>query len=61
MQANEKPRLVMEGTKGEAYHCALCGQLFLLPEDRDPEEAARELLAAFEVHVGEEHAREAKD
>jgi hypothetical protein len=41
------------GAKGEpmAYHCPLCGQLFLLPEDRDPEQAAAELLAAFHGHV----------
>lgn len=63
MQANEKPHLVMTEDKGEpmAYKCSLCGQLFLLPDDRSPKEAAAELLAAFQEHVGEEHAQEAKD
>jgi len=63
MQANEKPHLVMTDGKAEplAYRCSLCGQLFLLPDDRIPKEAAAELLAAFQEHVGEEHAKEAKD
>ena len=63
MQSNEKPHLIMAGGKGEptAYHCSLCGQLFLLPDDRSPKEAAAELWAAFQEHVGEEHAEEAKD
>jgi len=63
MQTNEKPQLVMTGAKGEpmAYHCSLCGQLFLLPDDRSPKDAAAELFAAFQEHVGEEHAQDAKD
>jgi hypothetical protein len=63
MQANEKSHLVMTGAKGEpvAYHCSLCGQLFLLPDDRSPKDAAAELVAAFQEHVDEEHAREGKD
>jgi hypothetical protein len=63
MEANEKPRLVMTGGKDEpmAYQCSLCGQLFLVPDDRSPKDAAAELLAAFHDHVGEEHADEAKD
>ena len=62
MQANEKPHLVMTGAKGEplAYHCSLCGQLFLLPDDRSPKDAAVELLAAFQEHVGEEHSEKAE-
>ena len=59
----EKPRLVMTGAKGEpmAYECSLCGQLFLLPDDRSPKEAAAELMITFQEHVREEHAGEAKD
>jgi len=59
----EKPRLVMTGAKGEpmAYECSLCGQLFLLPDDRSPKEAAAELMIVFQEHVREEHAEEAKD
>ena len=59
----EKPRLVMTGAKGEpmAYECSLCGQLFLLPGDRSPKEAAAELMAAFQEHVQAEHAEEGKD
>jgi hypothetical protein len=63
MQSHEKPHLVMTGAKGEpiAYQCSACGQIFLLPEDRSPKDAAKELLAAFQDHVGEVHAEEAKD
>ena len=59
----EKPRLLMTGAKGEpmAYECSLCGQLFLLPDDRSPKEAAAELMIVFQEHVREEHAGEAKD
>jgi hypothetical protein len=62
MQEKEKPQLVMTGDKGEpmAYHCSVCGQLFLLPDDRSPKDAAAELLAAFQEHVGEEHAEKAE-
>ena len=61
--AKEKPRLVMTGGKDElmAYECSLCGQLFLLPDDQSPKEAAAELVAAFQEHVREAHAEEAKD
>jgi hypothetical protein len=57
MQSNEKPHLIIAGGKGEptAYHCSL------RPDDRSPKEAAAELWAAFQEHVGEEHAEEAKD
>jgi hypothetical protein len=63
MHAEEKPHLVMSGGKDEplAYRCSLCGQLFLLPDDRSPKDAAVELLAAFQEHVAEAHAEEAKD
>jgi hypothetical protein len=50
MAASEKPRLVVtEWVKGEpiACKCSGCGQVFLLPDDRGPKEAATELLAAF--------------
>ncbi len=54
MQAIEKPHVGMTGTKGEpmTYECSLCGQLFLVPDERSVEDAAAELLAAFEEHVG---------
>jgi hypothetical protein len=54
MQAIEKPHIGMTGTKGEpmTYECSLCGHLFLVPDDRSVEDAAAELLAAFEEHVG---------
>jgi hypothetical protein len=62
MEPKEKPRLV-EATwvTGEpfAYLCSRCRQVFLLPEDPDPKNAAIELLAAFQEHLGEEHANEA--
>jgi hypothetical protein len=54
---------VLTGTKDDplAYRCSLCGQHFILPDDRSPRDAAAELLAAFQEHVREEHAEEAKD
>ncbi len=63
MEPNEKPRLVMTGSKDEPmnYQCSQCGQLFILPDDQTPKEAAAELLAAFQDHVGEEHAEQGKD
>ena len=64
MNSNEQPRLVAAGwVKGEpmAYRCSLCGQIFLLPDDRTPKEAPAELRAAFHQHVGEEHGGEAED
>jgi uncharacterized OB-fold protein len=44
-----------------ASRCSACGRVFLFPEDRNPEDAAAEVVAAFEEHVGEAHAEEAKD
>jgi uncharacterized OB-fold protein len=64
MEPNEKPRLVLTAwTKGEplAYQCSRCGQAFIPPEDRDPKDAAKELQTAFQDHLREEHADEAKD
>lgn len=63
MAAKDKPRLAMTGSKDKAmtYCCSLCGQLFILPDDRSPKDAAAEVLAAFQEHVAEEHAGEAKD
>ena len=63
MEPNKKPRLMMTGGKDEpmTYQCSVCGQLFILPDDRTPKDAAAELLAAFQEHVGEEHAEEGKD
>jgi hypothetical protein len=64
MQSNEKPHLVVTSrVEGEpmSYECSRCGQIFLLPEDRSPRDAAAELLAAFRNHVGEEHAEQAGD
>ena len=55
----EKAQLTVSGPvrKGEQlfYECSLCRQRFILPEDREPKEAAAELLAAFKEHVGEQH------
>ncbi len=56
---SERPELVMTNwLRGEAmgYKCSLCGQVFLLPEDRTPKEAAAEVMAAFKEHVREQHA-----
>jgi hypothetical protein len=64
MAASENPSLVVtEWVKGEpiAYKCSGCGQVFLLPDDRGPKEAAAELLAAFREHLGEVHGDETKD
>ncbi len=55
---NEKPQLIMtRWVKGEAmaYECSLCGQTFLLPEDRPPKEGVAEVWAAFNDHVRREH------
>jgi uncharacterized OB-fold protein len=54
---------VTEWVKGEpmSYQCSQCGQIFLPPEDRDPKDAAEELLAAFHEHVGEVHAEKANE
>jgi len=64
MRLNENPHLVVTSwVKGEpmSYECSRCGQVFLLPEDRNPRDAAAELVAAFRDHVGEEHAEQADD
>jgi hypothetical protein len=64
MSSSEKPRLmVTEWVRGEpvGYKCSLCGQIFLLPDDRSPKEASAELLTAFHEHVGEVHGDEGKD
>jgi len=49
--------------KGEpmTYRCSQCEQMFLLPEDRGPKDAAAELWAAFQDHVAEVHAEATKD
>ena len=54
MQVNEKPHLGMTGANGEpmTYQCSLCGHLFPVPDDGSPEDAAAELMAAFQEHVG---------
>ena len=38
------------------YECSLCSQRFILPEDRDPKDAAAELVAAFKEHAREQHS-----
>jgi hypothetical protein len=55
---HEKPRLVISSyDAGEpmAYQCSLCGQTFILPEDRTPKEGMTELWATFKEHVQERH------
>lgn len=57
----EKPRLIftkLSRGKAIACQCSLCGQVFLLPEDKPPKEAAAEMIAAFAEHVREEHPNE---
>ncbi len=64
MQANGKPHLVVTSwIQGEpmSYQCSRCSQIFLLPEDRSPKDGAAELLAAFQEHVGEEHAEKGEE
>ena len=39
-----------------AYKCSLCGQMFLLPEDRSPKKAAAEVMDAFREHLREHPA-----
>jgi len=59
-----RPKLVMtQWVKGEpmSYACSLCGQKFLLPEDRNPKEGVAEVLAAFNDHVKERHSDPATD
>jgi hypothetical protein len=55
---SERPTLIMNAwLRGYpfSYECSLCGQKFLLPDDRDPKEAVAEVRAAFKDHVREEH------
>ena len=54
MQVNEKTYLGTTGAKGEpmTYECSLCGQVFLVRDDLSPKDAAEELVAAVEEHVG---------
>ena len=63
MQSNENPRLEITLADNEpaGYRCSVCEQIFILPEDRNPKEAAIELLAAFQEHVVVEHGREAQN
>jgi hypothetical protein len=59
--SDEKPQLVMSSWEKGApliYKCSLCGQGFLLPEDRSPKEGVAELWAAFNDHVREKHAED---
>jgi len=62
MPSNKKPQLVVTGwAEPVTFQCSLCGQIFLPPEDRSPRDATVELLVAFQHHVGEVHAEQAKD
>jgi hypothetical protein len=63
MQTEKKPHLIITGVKGRprSFRCSFCGQLFLLPDDRNPDEGTIELMAAFAEHVNEEHPEEGKD
>ena len=54
----EEPKLVLSPwIKGEAlgYMCSICGQVFLLPEDRTPKKAMEEVIDAFKEHIREGH------
>ena len=55
----EKPQLVVAGPVRSGQHffyqCSFCHQRFILPEDREPKDAAAELLAAFKEHIVERH------
>lgn len=58
---NERPQLVMEASaRGEAivYKCSACGQMFLLPNEQTPKDAAAKLWAAWNQHVQEKHSDE---
>jgi hypothetical protein len=52
--------VLTDWVKGEplAYKCSLCGQVFLLPDDRNPKEGVAELWAAFRDHVQAQHPEE---
>jgi len=54
----QRPQLVLSSwIKGDPVHyrCSGCNQRFILPEDRTPKEAMIEVLAAFALHISEEH------
>ena len=54
----DKPQLQIKPWKlGEAfvYRCSVCGQEFIAPEDRRPEEGMTEVWAAFYEHIRECH------
>ena len=54
----EKPQLLIKPWKiGEqfVYQCSLCGQEFIVPEDRSPKEGMAELWAAFHEHIEDVH------
>jgi hypothetical protein len=55
----EEPRIVLSPwIMGEpiSYKCSLCGQGFILPEDRSLKEGMEEIWAAFTEHVREAHS-----
>ena len=60
MQTEKKAYLMIMGSKKQptSFRCSSCGQLFLLPDDRIPQEATIELMSAFQEHVVEEHPEE---
>jgi hypothetical protein len=60
--SQSKPRLLINYQKGApiVYECSLCGQRFILPEDRSPKEAMTELRGAFKEHIQEKHPEHAK-
>ena len=41
-----------------AYLCSLCGQEFIVPEDRSAKEAMAELWEAFNEHAKEVHGED---
>jgi rubrerythrin len=54
----EKPQLQIKPWKlGKpfVYRCSVCGQEFIVPEDRCPGEGMAELWAAFYEHILESH------
>ena len=60
--SQSKPCLVINYQKRApiAYECALCGQRFILPDDRSPKEAMTELQGAFKEHIQEKHPEHAE-
>jgi len=60
---NDNAHLVIKSPEGGepiAYQCSVCGQRFVLPEDRSPKEAVAELWGAFKEHIREEHPEQAE-